>query len=451
MTIPQSLKSSLRLGAAALALSPLVTPAPGDAASLSTIATFSGANGAFPSGSLIADSAGNLFGTTRNGGASGVGTVFELVKGSGGYTLSTIASFNSTNGANPEANLIADSTGNLFGTTRQGGASNNGTVFELVKGSGGYTLSTIATFNDTNGKWPVAGLLADSAGNLFGTTRYGGASGNGIVFELVKASGGYTLSTLVSFNGTNGSSPWGGLIADGAGNMFGTTYTGGPFGSGSAAGSGTVFEMVKGSGGYTLSTLATLARPNGADIMAGLVADNAGNLFGTTYFGGTNDLGTVFELVKGSAGYTLSTLVSFNGTNGQNPEASLIVDSAGNLFGTTYNGGASSNGTVFELVKGSGGYTLSTLVSFNGTNGGGPISSLIADSSGNLFGTTFSGGPTNAGTVFQITGSGFVPSDPPAPVPTPSGLSLFGAGLLGLGFVRHRAARRLAAAELLED
>ena len=177
-------------------------------------------------------------------------------------------------------------------------------MFELAKGSEGYTLSTLATFNGTNGARPVAGLLADSAGNLFGTTGNGGASGVGTVFELTKDSAGYTLSTLATFDGTNGANPYASLIADSAGNLFGTTYYGG---------AGYV-----GGGGGTLNTA----------------------------------LGTVFELAKGSAGYTLSTLYPFNLMNfgdGVNPSAGLLADSAGNLFGTTYQGGVSV-GTVFQMT-----------------------------------------------------------------------------------------------------
>ncbi len=424
-------------------LIPLAVPALGHAATLTTIATFNGANGLAPFAGLTIDSAGNLFGTTNWGGAANKGTVFEVAKGSGGYSLSTIATFDGTNGSYSRAVLFADSAGNLFGTTNSGGAHDYGTVFELVKGSGGYTLSTLATFDGTNGISPNSALIADSAGNLFGTTNSFGPGGAGTVFELVKSSGGYSISTLAAFSSNSGGNPVAGVIADNAGNLFGTTAGIG------ATDAGTVFELVKGSSGYTLTTLATFNGTNGAAPYGSLMADSAGNLFGTTYNGGANDKGIVFELAKGSGGYVLSTLATFNGTNGANPAANLIADSAGNLFGTTWAGGANNLGTVFELIKGSGGYTLSTLAAFNGTYGANAFGSLVADSAGNIFGTTVNG---VASGVYQITGSGFVTAGATQAVPEPAGLCLFGLSLVLLaGLHRSRAAKRLVDAERLDD
>ncbi len=187
-------------------------------------------------------------------------------------------------------------------------------------------LTTLLSFNQTNGTYPFAGLIADAAGDLFGTTEIGGADGDGTVFELVKHGGGnYTPTTLLSFNQTNGSNPYAGLIADAAGDLFGTTASGG------ADDSGTVFELVNhGGGNYTPTTLLSFNQTNGATPFAGLIADAAGDLFGTTEFGGADDLGTVFELVNhGGGNYTPTTLLSFNYTNGATPYARLIADAAG--------------------------------------------------------------------------------------------------------------------------
>ncbi|MBV9252327.1 MAG: DUF4082 domain-containing protein [Acetobacteraceae bacterium] len=372
------------------------------AANLITLTNLTG-NGANPAAGLIADASGNLFGTATYGGAAGYGTVFELAKGSSGYTLSTLVDFTADNGANPAAGLIADANGDLFGTTQTGGANGDGTVFELVKGSSGYRLTTLVSFSGSNGAGPPAGLIADANGDLFGTTPGGGTDGVGTVFELVKGGSGYTLNTLVSFSDTNGSYPYGGLIADAHGNLFGTTAWGG------VNGSGTVFELMKGSSGYTFTTLVSFSGSNGAGSAAGLIADANGNLFGTTPSGGTDGVGTVFELAKGSSGYTLNTLVSFSRSNGANPWAGLIADANGNLFGTTKNGGANGDGTVFELAKGSNGYTLSTLVDFNGAQSS---AGLIADANGDLFGTTQNGGTNGDGTVFEVTNGGFSPTAP---------------------------------------
>jgi len=358
---------------------------------LTTPASFHRTNGQSPECTLIMDSSGDLYGTTYGGGASSDGTVFELAQGGG--TLTTLASFNGTDGQYPEAGVIMDNSGNLYGTTYRGGASSDGTVFELAQGSG--TITTLASFNGTNGLYAESALIMDSSGNLYGTTHQGGASNEGTVFELAPGSG--TLITLASFNGTNGEHPESALIMDDSGNLYGTTYGGG------ASGDGTVFEMAQGSG--TLTTLALFSGANGQGPGGALIMDSSGNLYGTTWVGPGPGDGTVFELAQGSG--TITTLASFLAPNGENPYAGLIMDSSGNVYGTTWNGGASSNGTVFEMAPGSG--TITTLALFNGANGQGPGGALIMDGSGNLYGTTSEGGASNDGTVFELAhGSGAI-------------------------------------------
>ena len=193
------------------------------APSVSTLASFIALAGLGPQAALVMDGSGNLYGTASAGGASGQGTVFELAHGSG--TITTLASFNGTNGAMPEAALILDGSGNLYGTTSSGGALHDGTVFELTPGSG--TITTLASFNRPIGPSAYAALVMDGSGNLYGTTRYGGAANDGMVFKLAHGSG--TITTLASFNGTNGSSPYAGLVMDGSGNLYGTTSSGGAF------------------------------------------------------------------------------------------------------------------------------------------------------------------------------------------------------------------------------
>ncbi len=289
------------------------------------------------------------------------------------YHLTTLAKFNGANGSYPYAGLIADASGNLFGTTYDGGANNAGTVFELAAVT--HSLSTLVTFNFTNGglsrcwpdrrcqrqplrhdgrrrgeqpghsvragcrhtrpqhaghvQWrerrdPEAGLIADASGNLFGTTYKGGVNGNGTVYEV--AAGTHELSTLASFNSTNGAYPQAGLLSDASGNLYGTTYQGGAFNV------GTVFEVAN-DVNHTLSTLATFNGLNGANPYAGLMADASGNLYGTTVGGGANNRGTVFEVAAGSS--SITTLATFNGVNGQFPQAGLLADAGGNMFGTT--------------------------------------------------------------------------------------------------------------------
>jgi hypothetical protein len=305
------------------------------------------APGSNPAGSLIADENGNLFGTTALGGTgtSGQGTVFELVKGNNGYTLKTLVNFA---GGVPAGSLIADANGNLFGTTERAGPFLVGTVFELEKGISGYTLKTLVTFTGANGAQPRGSLIADANGDLFGTTAQGGTGNNGTVFELEKGISGYSFNTLFNFTGVNGADPSGSLIADANGDLFGTTRLGG------TGNLGTVFELVNGNNGYTLKTLVNFTGANGSAPFGSLIADANGDLFGTTQTG-NNSNGTVFELVKGNDGYTLKTVVNFTGTNGDAPGrwpvGSLIADANGDLFGTTALGGTSGHGTVFEITN----------------------------------------------------------------------------------------------------
>ena len=225
---------------------------------LTALANFNGASGQFPNAGLIADAAGNLFGTTATGGAYGYGAVFELVNnGAGGYTPVTLLSFSSTPGvAGSDSGVIADAAGNLFGTIPSGGANGDGAVFELVNHGGAYTQVTLRSFNGANGALPFAGLIADAAGNLFGTTASGGANGDGTVFEIAKTGAGYasTPTTLFSFDGANGTGPDSRLVADAAGDLFGTTPSGG------ANGYGAVFELVNSGGSIHAGHAAQLQR-----------------------------------------------------------------------------------------------------------------------------------------------------------------------------------------------
>src|SRR5262249_18857885 len=190
-------------------------------ATLTTLANFNGSNGSFPQfGSLLLDANGDLFGATGGGGSANEGTVFELVKNGSSYTLTTLVNFNGSNGSLPLAGLIADANGDLFGTREGGGWAKDGAVFERGKNGRSYTRTTLSNFNCSNGTRPFAGLIADANGDLFGTTQGGGSANDGTVFELVKNGSSYTLTTLVNFNGSNGGLPIAGLIADANGDLF---------------------------------------------------------------------------------------------------------------------------------------------------------------------------------------------------------------------------------------
>jgi uncharacterized repeat protein (TIGR03803 family) len=324
----------------------------GSYGSLTTLASFGSSPGQSPLGGLTINASGSLLATTAAGGA-GYGTFFQIANSGGTYgALSTLATFSNSGEYYTAATLTADSAGNLFGVTRYGGSTGMGTVYEIPKTGSTYgTPTTLATFTGTNGKQLYGAVFVDANGNLIGTTRVGGASNDGTVFEIPKTGGSYgSIITLATFTGTNGSNQGGGLIADAAGNLFGTSASGG------AHGGGTIFEVPYSGGTYgPLITLTSFDGTDGQTPYSSLLADSLGNLFGTTAGGGASNDGTVYELpLIGGAYASPITLATFSGTNGNDPlSAALIANAAGDLFGTTSVGGTSNLGTVFE-VTGSG-------------------------------------------------------------------------------------------------
>jgi uncharacterized repeat protein (TIGR03803 family) len=388
-------------------------------------------DGAAPTASLISDSSGNLYGTTSSGGAAyqNLGAVFEVTPvAGGGWTETLLYSFSGdTDGVWPIGGLVRDGTGNLFGTTAYGGGESAtycgqggcGTVFELSPAAGGgWTEKVLHRFshNGKDGVVPYASLVVDAVGNLYGTTLTGGAYDEGTVFELTRKSGGWAENVLHSFknNVEDGQVPESSLLFDTAGNLYGTTANGG------AHNYGTVFELSRKSGGGWAEKILHSFNDNGTDGFtpaAGLILDAAGNLYGTTAAGGSSKscvnfqlptCGTVFEVARKAGGVWLEkVLYDFDAdTSGANPLfGSLVVDAAGDLYGTTSQGGYSSSGTVFELTRAAdGGWTETTLHLFgSGADGQNPDAGLIFGADGNLYGTTFTGGTGFQGTVFEIT------------------------------------------------
>lgn len=336
-----------------------------------------------PTSKLMRDAAGNLYGTTLAGGASNLGTVFKIDR-FGKETL--LHSFQGSDGSEPfYGGLIMDLAGNLYGTTSAGGSYGNGTVFKLDP-SGNETV--LHSFQGTDGDAPYGGLIRDWTGNLYGTTSAGGSYGSGTVFKL-DPSGNETV--LHDFQGADdGATPYAALIMDLAGNLYGTTVLGGSYGS------GTVFK-VNASGNETVLH-SFQGGADGINPYAGLIMDHAGRLYGTTDGGGTYGAGTVFR-VEPSGKETV--LHSFEGNNdGANPDGGLVMDWAGDLFGTTvFGGGADDDGTVFMLDPNGKEFVLH---SFQGRDGFEPFADLITDPAGNLFGTTNGGGSQFGGTVFKI-------------------------------------------------
>ena len=351
-----------------------------------------GKDGTQPRAGLVRDTKGNLYGTTTSGGTYNNGTVFQLTP-SGSEKILHNFNHNTGDGMSPLAGLIRDTQGNLYGTTVGGGAYLGGTVFELTP-SGKETV--LHSFDDvtTDGFGPVASLVRDAQGNLYGMTPSGGPSSGGIVFEVTPSGTETILHSFDDSNSTNGYGPEAGLIMDASGNFYGTTQAGGTEG---ALSYGTAFEMTPSGTETVLHTFGI--GTDGSNVWAGLVRDAKGNLYGTTYQGGTYGNGTVFEVTPSG---TETVLHSFNndGTDGYGPMAGLVIDASGNLYGTTEFGGTYTYGTVFEITPSG---TETILHSFGaGTDGRNPVAGLVLDTQGNLYGTTEKGGAHGGGAVFKV-------------------------------------------------
>ncbi len=341
-------------------------------------------DGGNPQSVLIMDGAGNLYGTTASGGGHAMGTVFEL---SPTGTETVLYAFRGgADGAAPTAGLVGDAAGNLYGTTSKGGSAGFGTVFEISNTGVETILHSFA--GGTDGAFPTGSLARDGAGNLYGTTLDGGIDNDGVVYELPV---GAAETILHAFTGQkDGSFPEGGVIY-GAGKLYGT----------SSAGAKTPDGQVFGLG--VNGTYGTLAKFDGADgelPFGGLLEDSAGNFYGTTEEGGTAGAGVVYKLTK--AGKQTVLYAFSGGADGKTPDCTLVQNARGVVYGTTIDGGANGLGTVFAVTPNG---TQTVLYSFAGGAGDGayPQAGLLMDAQGNLYGTTNNGGPKGAGTVYKLT------------------------------------------------
>jgi uncharacterized repeat protein (TIGR03803 family) len=386
---------------------------------------FKGGNdGIDPHGNLVFDSAGNLYGTTAQGGGTtacdgqyqGCGIVFQLEpRSSGPWKENVLYSFTdgSTGGVGLEGNLVLDAAGDIYGTAYYGGSDFEGTVFELTPGSGGWTEKTIYAFCPSgcgDGASPASGVIFDNAGSLYGTATAGGTDGGGgVIFKLTPSNGNWTESVLYSFCpayscGSGGWYPWG-LTKTANGAFYGSTVYGGNYFWPCVPGDGcgAVFKFNPKSGDYV--ALHRFDGRDGAFPNSGVVLDNQGNIYGTTTSDGAFGCGTVFELSpKTGGGWTYD--VRYN-LRARASAGSLAIDSAGNLYVATsgITGGTcqnQANGEISKLTpKAQGHWQFSTIHSF--PSGAQPSSGLIFDSQGNLYGTAATGGANGYGFVFEIT------------------------------------------------
>jgi uncharacterized repeat protein (TIGR03803 family) len=370
----------------------LIAARPADAQTESVLHSFAanGTDGYTAYAGLAIDIAGNLYGTTYVGGASGAGTVFQVTPTG---TETVLQSFGGAEGANPYfSGVVRDKAGNLYGVTSQGGANGFGTVFKLSPTGTETVLHSFAA-DGKDGYRPYATLALDKKGNLYGTTISGGASSAGTVFKVTPSG---TETVLYSFKGgTDGCNPYNsGVVLGKKGVLYGTT-------SGCGANAvGTVFKLTS-TGAETVLHSFVNNGTDGFNPYAGLVLDKTtGNLYGTTYYGGASDAGTVF-MVTPIGTETVVHSFATDGKDGYHPYAGLVLDKPGNLYGTTSAGGVNSLGTAFKITP-SGTETVLHSFANDGTDGFYPYASLVLGKKGILYGTTYVGGGSGYGTVFKI-------------------------------------------------
>lgn len=390
----------LTVSAAAITLLMTLFVGRAQAQTLAVLHNFTGGqDGSTPYAGVTMGGGGNLYGTTA-GGAYGYGAVYRLKHNGSGSTLTPLYSFSGgSDGAYASARVTIGPDGSLYGTTSYGGEG-YGVVFNLLPPAQPcksvlctWTETVLHTFmGRSDGAYPGYGdLLFDQAGNLYGTTTGDTGVNAGTVFKLARSSGGWTQTVLYRF--TNGEEPYAGVIFDNAGNLYGTTVSGGN-------GNGTVYELTpSGSNWVEHMIYAFQGGSEGAAPFGGLAFDASGNLYGTT----TGSGGTVYELQPSGGSWTFTLLHNFNAYLG--PYSKPTLDAAGNVYGTVFGNGAGDGGRVFKLTPSGSGWTETDLVDFDGNDGFTPIGSVVVDANGNLFGTTSRGGTgciDGCGVVWRI-------------------------------------------------
>jgi uncharacterized repeat protein (TIGR03803 family) len=408
------LKPSFKRLVTMFALLTLATAVSAQTVTFKTLYTFpGGANAANPASPLIFDHSGNLYGTSPEGGSVstcggyGCGTVFELAPSTPKWKEKLLFAFPAN--ADPSGALARDAKGNFYGTTYEGGdpVCNCGQVYQLVHTAAGWTQNILHIFTSNgsgDGQSPENGLVLDAAGNLYGTTQEGGAYNQGTIFELTPNSDGtWTYSIIHEFNASTQqpSDPSGSLVIDAAGNIYGTAVNGGLYYDGA------VYKLSFSGGAWTVTDLYNFTSDfSYFPYPYGLAMSSAGTLYGVTLGDGEFGLGTVYELTPTPIGYWTHTLLhTFTGaSDGASPTGGPTINPSGGIYGTASSGGIFGFGTVYKLVPGTNGkWTYSVLHSFkNSSDGSDPYGGVILDSLGNLYGTALSGGSAGYGVAYEI-------------------------------------------------
>jgi uncharacterized repeat protein (TIGR03803 family) len=392
----------------------LLAPCAVAASNFHNIYSFTGGNdGWSPQAGLVGDGSGNFYGTTAGGGTDRCGTIFELSHANGGWSETVLYNFPcGGDGMYPADSLIFDQAGNLYGTI-SGNFGNYGNVFELVHHSdGSWSFEVLYNFTGgDDGANPMAGLVFDAAGNLYGTTSVSNQRRGGSLFQLIPSGGAWKIKVLHRFaGGSDGESPMAAITYDSAGNLYGTTEYGG--GLPPCGGCGTVFQLTpQQNGNWKYQVIPRFRGTDGNAPFAGVILDAQGNLYGTTSQGGPKGSGTVFELTKGQNGHwEIKSLHNFglNPLNGDAPLTAVLLDTSGNLWGTTFDGGnlgcVDGCGVVFELTPNAQGHWNESVVhTFADNPGYHPAGTLISDTTGHLYGTTEGDGTLTFGSVYEIT------------------------------------------------
>ena len=375
-----------------------------------------GGDGAVPLAAVTVDAAGKLYGTASEGAVTsqpycnpdGCGTVFRLQHTAHGWVFNTLYAFQGQqDGRIPSAPVTIGRDGTLYGTASATESNGCGVVFNLkpppsrpVSVLAGWKQTILYSFNFEDGCEPLSKVIFDQSGNLFGTTEYGGI-GYGTVYKLVPSGGGWKLTVLYSFDFYHGSFPEHSSIAfDQAGNLYGTTFAGG------SADFGVVFQLVPSGPGWTNNVLHSFQNTSdGAYPDGGVLLDSSGNVYGSTTTNGSGGGGTVYQLTQAGASWNFDIVYNLlSHTPDSGPYSQLTMDGSGNLYGTTHYAGLHDQGTVFKLTLGNGGWTYTSLHDFDcSTDGCDPAGGVAIDNQGNLYGTTAYGGANNMGVVWEIT------------------------------------------------